>query len=244
MYISISVKPACVIPLRVSARMANVIYLQDLQLYNGQLYADKYSRIFAVRDISSKTADEKFTFAVDGTLFSSISCLQPVLGQLRKSSRVHELVTVAGCVTHVDEETAFAWPACGKCDNDLLCEVDESIYLCQSCSGPAQVYTKMSLEVFISCPGLPHHYQIRVKLQQSSISSLLPSTQNDGKGYEMSSVLNKDVGPLHCVVLKARTIPFKNGEEESMQFTLQEIPSWECKLQLQLQEINEMFLED
>jgi hypothetical protein len=75
------------------------------------------------------------------------------------------LFLVAGTVTSVDEETAFSWPVCGICENELLVELGPNEYLCQNCDSSAQTYTKMSLEVFVSCPQVPESCGVRVKVR-------------------------------------------------------------------------------
>jgi hypothetical protein len=65
----------------------------------------------------------------------------------------------------VDEETAFSWPACGICENDLLVELGPNHYLCQNCDSFSQTSTKMSLEVFISCPQIPDSCKVKVKVR-------------------------------------------------------------------------------
>ena len=75
------------------------------------------------------------------------------------------LFLVAGTVTSVDEETAFSWPVCGICENELLVELGPNEYLCQNCDSSAQTYTKMSLEVFVSCPQVPESCRVRVKVR-------------------------------------------------------------------------------
>ena len=39
------------------------------------------------------------------------------------------------------------------------------------------------------------------QLLQSTIEQLLPSDNGTDEGYELSSVLNKSLGPLNCVVV-------------------------------------------
>ena len=40
------------------------------------------------------------------------------------------------------------------------------------------------------------------QLLQSTIESLLPKDEEDEDGYELSSVLNKTIGPLNCLVVE------------------------------------------
>lgn len=75
------------------------------------------------------------------------------------------LLLIAGTVASVDEETAFSWPVCGICENDLLVELGPKEYLCQKCDMSSHTSTKMSLEVFISCPQVPNSCQVKVKVR-------------------------------------------------------------------------------
>jgi len=72
---------------------------------------------------------------------------------------------IAGTVASVDEETAFSWPVCGICENDLLVELGPKEYLCQKCDTSTSISTKMSLEVFISCPQVPQSCKVKVKVR-------------------------------------------------------------------------------
>ncbi|KAJ9579366.1 hypothetical protein L9F63_024528, partial [Diploptera punctata] len=81
-------------------------------------------------------------------------------------------------VIQVDEETAFSWPVCGACNNELLIEVTDSQYLCQSC-GSTETYIRLSLEVFVYCQEMPEAFKIKVKLEQNSIVKLLPPSQDN-----------------------------------------------------------------
>jgi hypothetical protein len=65
----------------------------------------------------------------------------------------------------VDEETAFVWPVCGICENDILVELGPNQYLCQNCDASSQTSTKMSLEVFVSCPEIPDSWRVKVKVR-------------------------------------------------------------------------------
>jgi len=75
------------------------------------------------------------------------------------------LLLITGTVTSVDEETAFSWPVCGMCENDLLVELGPKEYLCQKCDTSSHTSTKMSLEVFISCPQVPKSCKVKVKVR-------------------------------------------------------------------------------
>jgi len=74
------------------------------------------------------------------------------------------LFLVAGTVVYIDEGTAFAWPVCGICENELLVELGPNEYLCQNCDSSSQTFSKMSLEVFISCPQIPESCKVKVKV--------------------------------------------------------------------------------
>ena len=68
----------------------------------------------------------------------------------------------------VDEETAYAWPVCEKCDNELLVEICSEQYLCDTC-GSTRTATRMSLEVYIHCEHIPDSYRIKVKVSESTL---------------------------------------------------------------------------
>jgi hypothetical protein len=76
----------------------------------------------------------------------------------------------AGTVKGVDEETAFVWPVCGICENDLLIELGPNEYLCQNCNSSSQTSTKMSLEVFVSCYEIPETCKVKMKVRSVGVS--------------------------------------------------------------------------
>ncbi|KAJ4427769.1 hypothetical protein ANN_25422, partial [Periplaneta americana] len=165
-YVIVSVKPSCIIPKQVSSRKVTLALLQDVLADKGSLSADRYSWL---EPVSSTVAIHAALSEQDVNLIANVKAS---VMDLASSSSVKDLVNVTGTVVGVDEETAFAWPVCGICENDILVELDSNEYLCQECNTSPHTFTKMSLEVFISCPQFPESRKVKVKTWCSAVNQL------------------------------------------------------------------------
>lgn len=125
-----------------------------------------------------------------------------MLDKLSSLTIVNSICTVQGVVVGVDESTAFSWPVCDQCGNGRLEQKLENgrAFFCGECSrlvmSPIQ---KRHLQVFLDCSSRPQS-TVKVKLSQSSISSLLRFAASEDGSYEVRSVLGKEVGSLLCFV--------------------------------------------
>ncbi|XP_078253490.1 DNA repair-scaffolding protein isoform X2 [Rhinoraja longicauda] len=127
---------------------------------------------------------------------------QVILDELSATTKVNSICTVHGTVAGVDETTSFSWIVCNKCGNGKLEKVlgECDLFHCHQCGQSVTTpLTKMQLEVFLHCPGLPNS-TVKVKLREPSISSLLMHSSRDEEGYEVDGVLGKEVGSLSCFV--------------------------------------------
>ncbi|XP_059836506.1 DNA repair-scaffolding protein isoform X2 [Hypanus sabinus] len=132
----------------------------------------------------------------------STSTRKVILDELSAMTKVNSICTVQGTVIGVDETTAFSWIVCNKCGNAKLEKLpgERELFYCHQCTQSVMTpLTKIQLEVFLHCSELPNS-TIKVKLREPSISSLLMQSSRDEEGYEVSSVLGKEVGPLSCFV--------------------------------------------
>ncbi|ELK37279.1 hypothetical protein MDA_GLEAN10012079 [Myotis davidii] len=126
-------------------------------------------------------------------------------------TQVNCICSVQGTVVAVDESTAFSWPVCDRCGSQRLEQSpedsDRGAFSCADCS---RVVTspglRRHLQVFLACPARPQ-CTVRVKLMQSSISSLLRFAAGEDGGYEVNSVIGKEVGWLNCFVQSITTHP-------------------------------------
>ncbi|OBS78170.1 hypothetical protein A6R68_19441, partial [Neotoma lepida] len=124
------------------------------------------------------------------------------LDELGSITPVNSICSVQGAVVDVDESTAFSWPVCDQCGNGRLEQKleDGGSFSCGNCSklvvSPLQ---KRQLHVFLDCPTRPEN-TVKVKLLESSISSLLMSAASKDGSYEVKNVLGKKMGPLLCFV--------------------------------------------
>lgn len=141
---------------------------------------------------------------------ASCELMDPVmLDELDSLTPVNSICSVQGTVIAVDEDTAFSWPVCDRCGNGRLEQRPENrgAFSCGDCS---RVVTspvlKMHLQVFLDCPSRPK-CRVKVKLLQSSISSLLSSATCENGSYEVKSVLGREVGLASCFVQSITTHP-------------------------------------
>ncbi|XP_033616630.1 DNA repair-scaffolding protein [Fukomys damarensis] len=131
------------------------------------------------------------------------------LDELDSLTAVNSICSVQGTVVGVDESTAFSWPVCDGCGNGRLEQrlEDRGAFSCGDCS---RVVTspvlKRHLQVFLDCPTRPQ-CNVKVKLLQSSISSLLRFAACEDGSYEVKSILGKEVGLLNCFVQSITTHP-------------------------------------
>ncbi|KAM5313576.1 DNA repair-scaffolding protein isoform 2-T2 [Glossophaga mutica] len=131
------------------------------------------------------------------------------LDELDSVTQVNSICSIQGTVVGVDESTAFSWPTCDLCGNERLEQSpeDRGAFSCAAC---CRVVTcpllKRHLQVFLDCPSRPQ-CTVRVKLMQSSISSLLRFASCEDGSYEVESVIGKKVGLLNCFVQSITTHP-------------------------------------
>ncbi|XP_014388390.1 PREDICTED: DNA repair-scaffolding protein [Myotis brandtii] len=133
------------------------------------------------------------------------------LDGLDSVTQVNCICSVQGTVVAVDESTAFSWPVCDRCGSERLEQSpedsDRGAFSCADCS---RVVTspvlRRHLQVFLACPARPQ-CTVRVKLMQNSISSLLRFAAGEDGGYEVNSVIGKEVGWLNCFVQSVTTHP-------------------------------------
>ncbi|KAM5298282.1 DNA repair-scaffolding protein [Ctenodactylus gundi] len=132
-----------------------------------------------------------------------------MLDELDAFTPVNSICSVQGTVVGVDESTAFSWPVCDRCGNGRLEQrpEDRGAFSCGDCS---RVVTspvlRRHLQVFLDCPSRPQG-SVKVKLLQSSISSLLRFAACEDGSYEVKSVLGKEVGLASCFVQSGTTHP-------------------------------------
>ncbi|KAF7222403.1 DNA repair-scaffolding protein [Nothobranchius furzeri] len=132
--------------------------------------------------------------------------LQPYrLDSLGLETTPNSLCTLTGVVVGVDENTAYSWPVCNCCGSDNLKLSSESsqTFHCMSCkSALDKPDTKVQLEVFLTSSSL-NDCTMKVKLQQMTILSLLNAGAVEGSelhGYDVESILGKEVGPIPVYV--------------------------------------------
>lgn len=123
-----------------------------------------------------------------------------ILDNLNPETQLYSLCSVTGVIVAVDENTAFSWPICCRCEScHLEIRENEKGFICLVCGAVMdEPSTKMQLEVFLSCSSLSH-CTVKIKLQQKTIKSLLSSTRSS-EGHNVEHVLGSEIGPLSAFV--------------------------------------------
>ncbi|CAB3981631.1 Hypothetical predicted protein [Paramuricea clavata] len=155
------------------------------------------------------------------------TCLKslPVAGlpTLNENCRVDCLVMLEGVISGVDHENAFCWYSCFHCSSEDISEISNSIsqYHCNACAlefnSPV---TNIHLEVYLESTSTST-FMVKVKLLQKTIRNLLSgSEKTNSETYNVNSVLNKYLGPMHCHI--AEKMQDKNSQ---ISFKLEELDS-------------------
>ncbi|XP_051046936.1 DNA repair-scaffolding protein isoform X2 [Phodopus roborovskii] len=133
----------------------------------------------------------------------SCDLLGPVtLDELDFLTPVNSICSVKGTVVDIDGSAAFSRPLCDQFGSGRLEQKPEDggPFSCGNCSqlvmSPLQ---RKHLHVFLDCPTRPRS-TVKVKLLETSISSLLMSAISKDGSCEVKNVLGKKMGPLLCFV--------------------------------------------
>ncbi|CAL9688590.1 unnamed protein product [Knipowitschia caucasica] len=140
----------------------------------------------------------------ESSVLGSPGAVKPVrLDELDPALSPCSLCTVSGVVVGVDENTAYSWPACDRCGSDQLEMLPHQRFHCVSCKSTLdKPKTNVQLEVILSQSSLKD-CTIKMKLQKKTILSLLNIPELEGgefPGYDVESVLGKELGPLTAYV--------------------------------------------
>lgn len=191
-----------------------------------QLFADSYSVIRKV--VPHSTAGVKSSFYVEcipEEVLDSLYTLKPVcLPDLTVHSLLGFIFRVEGVVIGVDEETACCWLVCDTCGNPDITVKRESNsqFSCSSCNCTVESpQIRTYLAVFVKVKRAKDA-QVKIKLKQSTIDKLLPvSYQNSDQGYDVDTILGKQLGPMNCYVTDLSKQ--QHGSLAKDSFTLEEI---------------------
>ncbi|XP_071091610.1 DNA repair-scaffolding protein-like [Haliotis cracherodii] len=208
-YAVLTLSPDCHIP----ALAGRSAVFTDTCVSSGCFHCDAYTRI--VEEVPVQIEDS----SVRETL-SRLDSLTVSLPEITARVRPWSLVSVQGTVGSVDEDAAYSWEECDGCGSDRLVEDRErpGASKCASCHRQVtSPVTRMKLEVYLHSNNFKGSV-IRVDLQQATIEKLLPSEGHTDEGCDIDSVLNKEVGPLHCIV-KSITSETDNTEIFLQQIT-------------------------
>ncbi|KAM8966883.1 DNA repair-scaffolding protein [Pelodytes ibericus] len=136
-----------------------------------------------------------------------------ILDELDSTTEANSLCFVKGTVVGVNERAAFSWPVCNLCgSNRLQHSALDSVssprsFFCVHCSQEIHSpITKMQLEVFLHCELRPR-CNVKLKLQQKTISLLLSFCSSEDGRYDGSGVTGRELGPLNCYVQSGSNYP-------------------------------------
>nr|CAD7433681.1 unnamed protein product [Timema monikensis] len=147
---------------------------------------------------------------------------EEIIPHLKLSITDNEIIMLTGNVVGVDEDTAFAWPSCALCNNELLAELPGGRYFCNKCDATIPTITNMSLAIYVASLLIPLHCIIKVQLMQETIMGLLTPSISGVEGYDLTSLLGQEIGPLLCLVVQTRT-----SEDDNTGFLLEQLPAIE-----------------
>ncbi|XP_036614234.1 DNA repair-scaffolding protein [Trichosurus vulpecula] len=194
--VPVCVTSSCVINLEVMEALtdatAHTLFFKDVLQENGKLICVERTVLLLQKPFLYVTAS-----ADTSELTSPV-----ILDELDSATQVNSICSVQGTVVGVNENTAFSWPVCNRCGNGKLEQDPENggSLRCGRCTlTVTSPVLRMHLEVVLACPSRPQA-NVKVKLLQKSISSLLMFSSSEDGTYEVTSVLGKKVGPLNCFV--------------------------------------------
>ncbi|XP_072460649.1 DNA repair-scaffolding protein isoform X1 [Notamacropus eugenii] len=194
--VSVCVTSSCVINLEVMEALTDAtshhIFFKDVLQENGRLICVERTVLML-----------QMPFLYVAASADTSGLTSPViLDELDSTTQVNSICSVQGIVVGVNENTAFSWPVCNRCGNGKLEQDPENggSFRCGRCTLiVTSPLLKMHLEVVLACPSRPQA-NVKVKLLQRSISSLLMFSSSEDGTYEVKSLLGKKVGPLNCFV--------------------------------------------
>ncbi|KAG9478936.1 hypothetical protein GDO78_012547 [Eleutherodactylus coqui] len=164
----------------------------------------------AVKENGSIICVERTVLSLQKPLLSCTSGISELTGtvkldELDSSTAANTLCTVKGVVIGVNETESYSWPVCNLCGSNKLRPLPErryTFYCCQCSSDISSPVIRMQLEVFLQCPARPQ-CKVTLKLREETIASILGSCNSEDGRYELSAVMGKELGPIHCYVQQA-----------------------------------------
>ncbi|XP_067651336.1 DNA repair-scaffolding protein-like [Haliotis asinina] len=195
-YSMVTLSPDCHIP--VLAGQSAVF--TDTSVTNGSFHCDAYSRIMEEVPVHIENSWMRETL-------SHLDSLTVSLPEITNSVRPWSLVSVQGTVGSVDEDAAYTWEECDGCHGDRLMQDRErpGESKCVSCGKQVtSPVIRMKLEVYLHSSTFKGSV-VKVDLQKTTIEKLLPAEEQRDEGCDVDCVLNKEVGPLNCIVKSVKT---------------------------------------
>ncbi|XP_008579320.1 PREDICTED: uncharacterized protein LOC103597282 [Galeopterus variegatus] len=209
--VQVFVAPSCVLDLQVLEALTmatpHSILFRDALCDHGQIVCVERTVILLQKPLSCVASGARFCEVTGPVMLDELD--SATTANSICSVQGGQLLTGKGAVVGVDESTAFSWPVCDQCGSGRLEQrpEDRGTFYCGDCSRVVTApVLKRHLQVFLDCPSRPQ-CRVKVKLSQSSISSLLGLATCEDGSYEVQSVLGKEVGSLNCFVRSITTHP-------------------------------------
>ncbi|KAL5021308.1 hypothetical protein ScPMuIL_000463 [Solemya velum] len=198
-YVIVHIKHQCCFGQNRLERDKDVLLCRDIIVENGSYHADCYSSFF-----SHPNGESPSKGWINWKPFSlrEYETIRFLIPDLVLEDEPGSIVSIAGRIASVDEGSAYSWEVCEHCGGEDLKSTTRNM-LCGSCGQDVLApVTKMKMEVFIQSPLIDHRKgSIKIDLLESTIQGLLPIGEQTNEGYELSSIINKRLVPLDCLLL-------------------------------------------
>ncbi|XP_021360106.1 DNA repair-scaffolding protein-like [Mizuhopecten yessoensis] len=178
-----------------------VMFFKDVFYHKEQLCCDGYSQILPITDVPDaclSTNSEITTIEAERRALQGEITIPNICSDLPDLSLCKAIARVRG----VDESSAYSWDVCNYCGSDKLITRQSELTCLECHKSVLEPLTKMTMDVKVTCDGLD--IPVTVSLLQDCIERLLPEETAE-EGYDIESVLGKDIGTIFCV-LCSRTV--------------------------------------
>ncbi|XP_033755362.1 DNA repair-scaffolding protein-like isoform X2 [Pecten maximus] len=179
-----------------NALCGRVMFFKDIFYHKEQLCCDVFSQILPIAAVPERCMSTNTELTIKEAEWRALQ------GEIIIPSVCYELpeltlCKVQGTVSGVDESSAYSWDVCSFCGSDKLVN-QQSELVCMECNKSIlEPVNKMTMEVCVTCDGLD--VPVTISLLQDCIEKLLPEDTAE-EGYEIESVLGKDIGTIFCVI--------------------------------------------
>ncbi|XP_053739809.1 DNA repair-scaffolding protein isoform X1 [Synchiropus splendidus] len=226
--VAMCVKTSCVLTSCVlealNSASACRLSFRDALREHGVLLCAEQSMIERCEDVEVEGALDSAARMESGLQALSEALPRPVrLDPLGLEVSANSLCTLSGVIVGVEQSTAHSCPVCLHCGSDTSewAARRPRSFICVSCHSVVdEPAPKLQLEVHLSCAQL-ESCAVKVKLLPRTMASVLDTLAPPQQlpGYDVQSLLGKEVGPLTALVRVVTRRP-------SLWIGLEEISLW------------------